>query len=332
MTAHPEEPPESPPAAAADNASNVSCCSCSMCASVWCGAAWHACRLPATRAWRLHAVAAVAGAAGCLHTRRPLPASFSPNDDNRQTAAAAMGEALSAQGHCACGALSYTLTPSGPPRLSAYCHCTRCQRFNGAPFVHTMHLPYAAVQWHPSPPAPPPRVSSELLRNDEERAQQQARPDGAWSEKMHVFEAMKERKWKLRCRECGSPMGSWNAAKGQSVLPHLRESLVLTESPLTDGPSGARHWRASRRRARSRAHEAITPACQTLLRRCSSCCALRIISSMAHGAPSTSRTGWRSGLGIRGRATVSAEDLAPAARRTGESGTRRGGNLLYLRY
>ncbi|ESK96248.1 hypothetical protein Moror_7238 [Moniliophthora roreri MCA 2997] len=62
---------------------------------------------------------------------------MSPTEDQGQQAAR--------RGGCYCGAVSYTVT--GKPVLSAYCHCTICQRLNGCPFVHTLHFSPSALQW-----------------------------------------------------------------------------------------------------------------------------------------------------------------------------------------
>lgn len=65
------------------------------------------------------------------------------------------------EGSCFCGRVTYTVT--GRPLLSAYCHCTICQRLNRAllvlamgksaqslldsPFIHTLHFPKPAFAW-----------------------------------------------------------------------------------------------------------------------------------------------------------------------------------------
>jgi hypothetical protein len=70
------------------------------------------------------------------------------------------------RGSCMCGAVTYSV--SSHPLLSAYCHCTLCQRLNrmpllitsahllkahlDSPFVHTVHFPESAFAWtHPEP-------------------------------------------------------------------------------------------------------------------------------------------------------------------------------------
>ncbi|CAL1699757.1 unnamed protein product [Somion occarium] len=55
-----------------------------------------------------------------------------------------MAESL-LKGSCFCGSVSYSL--SALPVLSAYCHCTNCQRLKGCPFVHTVHFEASAFKW-----------------------------------------------------------------------------------------------------------------------------------------------------------------------------------------
>jgi hypothetical protein len=70
------------------------------------------------------------------------------------------------KGGCYCGGVSWEVT--GKPILSAYCHCTLCQRltgeksitrkkekfvpfthcaYTGCPFVHTIHFPATSFKW-----------------------------------------------------------------------------------------------------------------------------------------------------------------------------------------
>ncbi|KAJ7610772.1 Mss4-like protein [Roridomyces roridus] len=49
------------------------------------------------------------------------------------------------KGSCRCGSLSYSLTAK--PVVSVYCHCTQCQRANGAVFVAAMHYSPSAFSW-----------------------------------------------------------------------------------------------------------------------------------------------------------------------------------------
>lgn len=112
-------------------------------------------------------------------------------------------------GHCACGLLHYRIDVRDIDdvlQLATYCHCARCQRLNGAPYIWSNHWLYRAVEWFPTPANPPPGAPD--LPDGE---------TGAFSANMQVYELMKGRKWKLRCRECGSPMGSWNAYKKKYV-------------------------------------------------------------------------------------------------------------------
>ncbi|KAI0077222.1 hypothetical protein K474DRAFT_1113570 [Panus rudis PR-1116 ss-1] len=54
------------------------------------------------------------------------------------------------RGSCYCGSVSYSV--QGCPALSAYCHCTLCQRLTGCPFVHTIHFEPSAFTWtHKTP-------------------------------------------------------------------------------------------------------------------------------------------------------------------------------------
>ncbi|KAJ7922799.1 Mss4-like protein [Mycena leptocephala] len=49
------------------------------------------------------------------------------------------------KGGCSCGALSYSV--KGKPLFSVYCHCTKCQRADGAAFVSCVHYPASAFSW-----------------------------------------------------------------------------------------------------------------------------------------------------------------------------------------
>lgn len=132
------------------------------------------------------------------------------------------------RGHCACGALSYTISLAQIEQdltLSAFCHCSRCQRINGAPFVWSTHWLYSAVSWSPPSHGPPPGAPGS---NDSHGLGQ------AFSPAISTFETMKGRKWKLRCSTCGSPLGSWNAAKQKYVriaLPHCDDYLLTARLP-----------------------------------------------------------------------------------------------------
>ena len=92
------------------------------------------------------------------------------------------------RGSCFCTSTTYALhlidnqtTPlSSNLTLSAYCHCSGCQRMNGAPFIHTTHWKEGALVWGDLKPA-------RFLQ--------------------------KEGKWKLSCEKCRSPLGTWNEEK-----------------------------------------------------------------------------------------------------------------------
>ncbi|KAF8899260.1 Mss4-like protein [Infundibulicybe gibba] len=89
------------------------------------------------------------------------------------------------RGSCFCGSVSYEV--KGTPIMSAYCHCTLCQRLNGSAFIHTLHFPSSSFSWtHPAP--------------------QNAVLD---SYSVHG------KPWKIRwrCRQCGSTAASHNIQK-----------------------------------------------------------------------------------------------------------------------
>ncbi|EGO05287.1 hypothetical protein SERLA73DRAFT_44695 [Serpula lacrymans var. lacrymans S7.3] len=54
------------------------------------------------------------------------------------------------KGSCFCGNVSYSVFT--PPVLSAYCHCSQCQRFTASPFVHSMHFEEKDFVWTHSEP------------------------------------------------------------------------------------------------------------------------------------------------------------------------------------
>lgn len=107
------------------------------------------------------------------------------------------------KGSCFCRSVSYTL--SAPPVLSAYCHCTNCQRLKGAyysliivwiyaigifagcPFVHTVHFNASAFKWtHPEP----------------------------HYDSLHAYVIPdKPHKTRYRCRTCGACVASHNSVK-----------------------------------------------------------------------------------------------------------------------
>ncbi|KAI0343785.1 hypothetical protein BDW22DRAFT_1406914 [Trametopsis cervina] len=89
----------------------------------------------------------------------------------------------SLQGACFCGSASYTVT--GKPVLSAYCHCTNCQRLNGCPFVHTAHFEAENFSWNFSEPP-------------DERLDRFAIPS-------------RPHKTRVRCKNCGAGVASYNS-------------------------------------------------------------------------------------------------------------------------
>lgn len=113
------------------------------------------------------------------------------------------------KGHCNCGALEYSLeaTPANLC-LSAFCHCTQCQRINGAPYVWTTHWKKEAVTWS----SPSAAGSNKTVDAQAEKV------FGAGVTTGQLYESVAGRKWKLRCSECGNPMGTWNEAKQQWSL------------------------------------------------------------------------------------------------------------------
>ncbi|TFK70445.1 hypothetical protein BDN72DRAFT_766469 [Pluteus cervinus] len=54
------------------------------------------------------------------------------------------------KGGCFCGNVTYQVI--GPPILSAYCHCTLCQRVNASPFILSVHFPAASFSWSHAAP------------------------------------------------------------------------------------------------------------------------------------------------------------------------------------
>ncbi|CAO1638007.1 unnamed protein product [Parajaminaea phylloscopi] len=164
-------------------------------------------------------------------------------------------------GQCHCGRTRYRLRldkMSSDLALSAYCHCSSCQRLNGAPFIWTTHWEEAAVEWllpddddtatqatggpSSSPSGPNVMVSGEttarggarLIALDRENP---VIPDVAYTPAMTVYEALKGRKWKQRCADCGTPMGSWNQmSRRWSIWPS-----TLSRSHPSAGPEGAIH-------------------------------------------------------------------------------------------
>jgi len=86
------------------------------------------------------------------------------------------------RGACYCGSASYEVT--GDPVLSAYCHCTMCQRLTGCPFIHTVHFPASAFTWSHQRP-------------DENTLDSFSPPEKPW-------------KTRFRCKACGACVASRN--------------------------------------------------------------------------------------------------------------------------
>jgi len=78
-----------------------------------------------------------------------------------------------------------TFALSAAPTLSAYCHCTICQRLNGCPFVHTMHFDELAFEWTHEDP-------------------QESYLDS-------YISGQKPWKKRWRCKTCGSCVSSYNS-------------------------------------------------------------------------------------------------------------------------
>ncbi|KAG7452107.1 uncharacterized protein BT62DRAFT_926324 [Guyanagaster necrorhizus] len=96
-----------------------------------------------------------------------------------------MGEDIETNGGCYCGQLRYTV--KGLPLLSAYCHCTLCQRLNAAAFIHTLHFANSAFAW--------------------------TRFEGG---EVRIYEVA-DKPWKKRhrCANCGCTVASYNAKKDE---------------------------------------------------------------------------------------------------------------------
>jgi len=92
----------------------------------------------------------------------------------------------SLQGGCFCMRIRYSIYLNTNPLLSAYCHCTRCQRLFGAPFIHTIHLRPVTFEWTTAP-TPISEVADEYV----------------------VFDV----NHRFRCKTCGTPVAGWNETK-----------------------------------------------------------------------------------------------------------------------
>lgn len=88
-------------------------------------------------------------------------------------------------GSCFCRKVTYEVRAL--PLLSAYCHCTQCQRFNACSFLHTMHFEASKFRWTQSEPV---EASLDYFDN----------PTKPY-----------KRRW--RCKNCGSMIASYNSKK-----------------------------------------------------------------------------------------------------------------------
>lgn len=92
-----------------------------------------------------------------------------------------------------------------PSVLSAYCHCTRCQRLSGAPFIATVHLPPHVFSWS----TPPPPISTDS--GIESGTSPDERPISDVTDVYTIIEV----KHRYRCKTCGAGVASYNAKKNK---------------------------------------------------------------------------------------------------------------------
>ncbi|PRP81786.1 hypothetical protein PROFUN_10775 [Planoprotostelium fungivorum] len=120
-------------------------------------------------------------------------------------------------GHCHCKSLQYSLEASKDNLdLSAYCHCSQCQRLNGAPFIWTTHWKGKAVKFSNIPGE---EMTKEKLKDINNLSSYNS----------------KEQKYKLRCTNCGTPMGSWSEKRqGYSLWPSTLERTSDNKIPAMD--------------------------------------------------------------------------------------------------
>lgn len=134
---------------------------------------------------------------------------------------------IQVHGHCGCGKAQYTVTLTPPDAPECYlrgaCHCTTCSRINGSPYIWTSHWVASTVKWVGATQPPPPAAAPDSSPDE-------VTPDYLASflgDRLDTWESLAGRKWKLRCRHCGSPMGTWNRVTGRYVL-QIRRSLLLS--------------------------------------------------------------------------------------------------------
>ncbi|KIJ15980.1 hypothetical protein PAXINDRAFT_162963 [Paxillus involutus ATCC 200175] len=93
------------------------------------------------------------------------------------------------KGSCFCGTITFGIF--APPILSAYCHCTNCQRLTACPFVHTLHFKERDFAWT------------------------WPREEPATSVLDYYENPLKPYKRRFRCKKCGVAIASYNANTGQ---------------------------------------------------------------------------------------------------------------------
>ncbi|KAI5996317.1 Mss4-like protein [Pisolithus albus] len=87
------------------------------------------------------------------------------------------------QGSCFCGQVTFGAI--APPVLSAYCHCTQCQKLTACPLVHTMHFMDTDFRWTTT--GDPPQTDLDTYDNP-----------------------LKPHKRRYRCKTCGVCAVSYN--------------------------------------------------------------------------------------------------------------------------
>ncbi|EGG02604.1 uncharacterized protein MELLADRAFT_66138 [Melampsora larici-populina 98AG31] len=109
--------------------------------------------------------------------------------------------------------------------LSAYCHCTNCQRLNGSPFVWTTHWKQESLKWLNSTMIPFKHLEEGI------------------SDKLDIYESMPGRKFKLRCKNCGSPVGSYSIVKKEwTIWGTTLERFKSNEKSANDSTSNIKGW------------------------------------------------------------------------------------------
>lgn len=99
------------------------------------------------------------------------------------------------RGSCFCSKVSYQLIDK--PVLSAYCHCTNCQRLTACPFVHTIHFEATHFSWtHTDPESHEPSYAETL---------------GLDTYTM----PSKPHKTRFRCNSCGAVIASYNSIRNR---------------------------------------------------------------------------------------------------------------------